>query len=188
MKEQIWSSLVQITCTFISLECTSQSLLGVIITWCNRPTCVSLVSACIELVTLDSQDEVSRLQYFCLTIEYQRHLYSCTHVHVSGFDFELDLIMMYWSDSFLQVNKGILADGFPLPDIPHVKVERANVTVVDHALAIGADFSYLKQSRRWWANGAIHTVQHPRRWRLLGADVQLFNWFCLCSQFERELS
>ena len=45
---------------------------------------------------------------------------------------------------WLQVNHGILADGFLLPSIPHVKVERANVTVVDHALAIGADFSYVK--------------------------------------------
>ena len=41
-----------------------------------------------------------------------------------------------------QVNQGILKDGFPLPDIPHIKVDRANVTVAPSSLALGSDFSY----------------------------------------------
>ena len=44
----------------------------------------------------------------------------------------------------MQVNKGILKDGFPLPDIPHVKVERANVTVANNAIALGTDLSYVQ--------------------------------------------
>ena len=44
--------------------------------------------------------------------------------------------------SRLQINKGILKDGFALPDIPHVTVERANVTVAKAALALGSDVKY----------------------------------------------
>ncbi len=44
----------------------------------------------------------------------------------------------------MQVNHGILKDGFPLPDIPHIRVDRANVTVAQSALALGTDLSYVQ--------------------------------------------
>jgi len=44
--------------------------------------------------------------------------------------------------SSLQVNHGILKDGFPLPDIPNITVDRANITIAPAALALGSDFSY----------------------------------------------
>ena len=40
------------------------------------------------------------------------------------------------------MNHGILKDGFALPDIPHVAVTRANVSVGDAVLAIGSDLDY----------------------------------------------
>lgn len=42
----------------------------------------------------------------------------------------------------LQVNHGILKHGFPLPPIPHISVQRANVSVGHSLLALGSDFAY----------------------------------------------
>ena len=42
-----------------------------------------------------------------------------------------------------QINDGLLRDGFPLPDIPHVQVLSPNLTFVPHAVRLDGDVAYV---------------------------------------------